>query len=147
MKEKILTKLHELIDQQIANAKQAMDAAQEASMGEDKSSAGDKFETGRAMAHRDRDMYAQQLAVALNEKEVLYQIGTKTVHNMVSLGSFVETSMGMFFISISMGKMVVDGKTMYAISLVAPICGGMLGKRVSETFMFQNKEQSILGIG
>lgn len=143
MKEKILLKLHEQIDKQIANARQAMDAAQEASMGEDKSSAGDKFETGRAMAHRDRDMYAQQLAMAIKEKEVLYKINIKTEHTLVSLGSLVETSMGTFFLSISMGKIEVEDKFIYAVSPEAPICVGMMGKKVGEKFQFLKSDNVI----
>ncbi len=146
MKEKILIKLHEHIDKQIANARQAMDAAQEAAMGEGKSSAGDKFETGRAMAHRDRDMYAKQLAMALNEKEVLYKINSEVEHVFISLGSFVHTTAGIFFIAISMGKIVVDDMAIYAVSQHAPICVDMIGKKVGESFITQNKKHTILSI-
>jgi hypothetical protein len=147
MKEKILIKLHEHIDKQIANARKAMDAAQESAMSDGKSSAGDKFETGRAMAHRDRDMYAKQLALALNEKEVLYKINTKIEHTLVSLGSLVETTAGIFFLSISMGKIVIDDVSIYAVSTQAPICFDMMGKKVGESFVVQNKEHRILRLG
>jgi hypothetical protein len=146
MKEKILIKLHEHIDKQIANAQHAMEAAQESAMSEGKSSAGDKFETGRAMAHRDRDMYAQQLALALNEKEVLHKINTKIEHTLFSLGSLVDTTAGLFFISISMGKIVVDDVSIYAVSPQAPICVDMMGKKVGESFMVQDRKHSILGL-
>ncbi len=146
MKDIILIKLHALIDKQIDNARHAMDAAQESAMSDGKSSAGDKFETGRAIAHRDRDMYAKQLAVALNEKEVLYKIDTKVVHTLVSLGSLVDTTAGTYFVSISMGKMVLDDKPIYAVSPQAPICVGMMGKKVGEKFIAQNREHTILEV-
>jgi hypothetical protein len=146
MKEEILTRLHEMIDKQISNAKNAMDAAQESAMSDDKSSAGDKFETGRAMGHRDRDMYANQLALALSEKEALYKINVKVDHLFVSLGSLVHTTAGIFFISISMGKMVIDDKALYAVSPQAPISSSLIGKQNGENFIVRGQEHKILSI-
>ncbi len=146
MKNILLTKLHELIDIQIANAKNAMDAAQESAMSDGKSSAGDKFETGRAMGHRDRDMYANQLAKALEEKAVLYKINADTNHKFINLGSIVETTLGTFFISISMGKILLDDIVYYAVSLPSPICKNMLGMSAGDIFFMNDKSCQIISV-
>ena len=53
-----------LLVQRITVSETAMKNAQESANSEDKSSAGDKYETSRAMGHLDRDMNAKQLLVA-----------------------------------------------------------------------------------
>ena len=60
-KEVLLTSCHEVIDQKLLLAKQTMEMAQESANEENKSSVGDKYETGRAMAQQERDKAAVQL--------------------------------------------------------------------------------------
>ncbi|HMC85967.1 MAG TPA: hypothetical protein VKI61_10590 [Chitinophagaceae bacterium] len=49
------------IEQRIAAAKEIIQNVQEAANNEEKSSAGDKYETGRAMGHLQKDMHSRQL--------------------------------------------------------------------------------------
>lgn len=51
-----------------------MEGAQEAANSESKSSAGDKYETGRAMAQLERDRHAQLLAEAQKVERELTQL-------------------------------------------------------------------------
>ena len=55
---------HAFIEQRIAAARTAMQAAQESSSSETKSSAGDKYETGREMANAERDRNAAHMQQA-----------------------------------------------------------------------------------
>src|ERR1043166_4419031 len=96
----------EIVQQRINAAKQAMDAAQESANQEEKSSAGDKYETGRAMAQIARDQAAQQLDEALKLKNVLDRIATTSSSNKIALGSLVITDQNRFYISVSLGKVV-----------------------------------------
>jgi hypothetical protein len=146
MKKTILQRVHELIDLQISNAKQAMDAAQESAMSDGKSSAGDKFETGRAMGHRDRDMYAQQLAIALKEKAMLNNIDVNIDHEKITLGSLVYTSGGIIFITTSLGKIKIEEQTIIAVSAQAPLSINLIGKKVGDTFKIQNVVHEIISI-
>ncbi|MFM2392467.1 MAG: hypothetical protein RLZZ546_444 [Bacteroidota bacterium] len=146
MKEILLLKLHDWIDKQIYTAKQAMDAAQESATSDGKSSAGDKFETGRAMGHRDRDMFANQLSAALKEKESLHKIDLKIVSPSVCFGSLVETTAGIFFISISMGKIKVEDKIIFAVSPQAPVCKDLIGKVKNDSFLFQGIKYEVIFI-
>ena len=52
------------IEQRISAARTAMQAAQESSSSETKSSAGDKYETGREMANAERDRNAAHMQQA-----------------------------------------------------------------------------------
>src|ERR1700761_8343646 len=69
----------DLIGQRVATAQEAMRQAQEAANSEEKSSAGDKYETGRAMGHLQKDMHARQLAESMKELAILHAVSTESI--------------------------------------------------------------------
>ncbi len=127
------------IEERIANSKKAMEEAQAAANEESKSSAGDKFETGRAMMQRERDKNAKQLSEAVHIKQVLKQINWQRKTETVEAGSLVITNQGAFFISISVGKIVLEEDTYFAISMATPIGKLLQGKRVGEEASFNGR--------
>ena len=76
-----------------------------------KSSAGDKFETSRAMMQAEEERSKVQLVKAVNLKNDLTQIDINRVSDRVILGSLVFTNQGNYFLSIGLGKILVDGAT------------------------------------
>jgi transcription elongation GreA/GreB family factor len=146
MKQKIIERLIQITEERIANAKVAMDAAQESANGEGKSSAGDKYETSRAMGQIDRDMYARQMANALNEKSILDKIDGTVKPISVGLGSLVTTSNGIFMIAVSLGKIEIDKLIIMAVSSNSPIGSILLGKKVGDTFLFLGKQNKVISL-
>lgn len=139
-------RLHKLCQQQIAlrinTAKEAMDAAQAAANNEGKSSAGDKYETGRAMMQLERDQHARLLAEGLKLRQVLDNLDPSLLHDQVRLGSLVKTSGGNFYVSISLGKLTLDVTDYIAISPITPLGKALLGlKEGSSTFLSNQKIQ------
>jgi len=132
-----------IISERISVAKQAMDDAQASANQEEKSSAGDKYETGRAMAQIARDQAAQQLDDALQLKNVLDRIATITSTDKVSLGSLVITDQNRFYISISIGKIVLDGEEYLVISPQSPIGKLLMNRSANDEIAFINKNQII----
>lgn len=124
------------VQQRIDNAAEAMRAAQEAANSEEKSSAGDKYETGRAMAQLERDRHAQLLAQARQMKQELDLIDYKTASDVARAGSVVVTSRGTFFLSISAGRLVVDGGDYMAVSVASPIGALLRGHRAGDDVRF-----------
>ena len=135
--------IRDSIEQRIANSKKAMEEAQAAANEESKSSAGDKFETGRAMMQRERDKNAKQLTEAVHIKQVLKQINWQRKTETVEAGSLVITNQGAFFISISVGKIVIEETTYFAISMATPIGKLLQGKRVGEEASFNGRSYQI----
>src|SRR5882724_13247341 len=127
------------VEQRIADAKQAMDSAQESANQEEKSSAGDKYETGRAMAQIARDQAAQQLDEALKLKNALDQINPNVSHSKVGFGNLVITDQGRFYIAISAGKLEIDGEVYFAISPHSPIGKLLMNCEASSMISFQNQ--------
>src|SRR5262249_24853657 len=111
-----------------------------------KSSAGDKYETARAMAQIARDQAAQQLDEAIKLKNVLDQINPTISSVSVGLGRFVITDQTKFYISISVGSLEMNDEKAIAISPQAPIGKLLMNRKVNEPITFNGKKQTILKI-
>jgi hypothetical protein len=134
------------VQQRIDAAQQAMQAAQESANNETKSSAGDKYETGRAMAQEERNRNAVQLQEALKLQAELGRIDPEKSCDTVRPGALVHTSLGHFYLSISAGKLLLDGKEYFAVSPAAPMAAALSGKRTGEEALFNGKKIQILEV-
>lgn len=134
------------VQERIRTATEAMQSAQESANSESKSSAGDKYETGRAMAQLERDRHAQLLADAKRTLADLEKINPDMTTSVVVPGSLVQTSRGTFFLSISAGKFTHDGTDYFAVSVASPIGALLMGKRVGETVLFNRLEYEIRAV-
>ncbi|MFN3488442.1 MAG: transcription elongation factor [Emticicia sp.] len=146
MKEKLLEKVKELIENRMQTSYEAMEAAKNSANEEGKSSAGDKYETARAMGQLDREMNGRMYEQARQERLSLDKIDTETLFTKVAFGALVETTMGNFFVSIGAGIIELDAKKFMAISPQAPIGQLIMGKTAAETFDFRGKIHKIMGI-
>ena len=112
---------------------------------ETKSSAGDKYETGRAMMHLEKEKLASQRAEALRQKKVLDQINLSP-SPAVALGSLVQTNRGWFFVAVGLGKMSLEQEECFAISPAAPIGQALMGKVAGEACTFNGASLIIIDI-
>lgn len=135
-KQALYTHCQQYVRQRIETARSAMNAAQEAANEESKSSAGDKYETGRAMAQIERDRHAQLLAEALKLEQDLIQIDIDKPMAVVRPGSLVVTDRGRFFISISVGKIKLESADYFAVSAASPIGAQLLGRKAGDVVTF-----------
>ena len=136
----------EMIRQRIAEARQAMDNAQAAANAEEKSSAGDKYETSRAMGQLEKDMHAKQLAANNHELSALMGIDCKTLHDAVVTGCVVVCDEINFFIAAGLGKLSSGGKDIYFLSPAAPMAKLLFNKVVGDSISFNNKQLTILDV-
>lgn len=143
LKHRLLAACAAYVQDRVDRGKEAMESAQESANTETKSSAGDKHETGRAMAQLEREKSARQLAEAMKLKHALASVDADKVHDSVELGSLVITSNGKFYISISAGKIEVDGEMYFAISAGSPIGQQLIGKRAGDEASFNKRSFQI----
>ena len=134
------------VQERIEACEAAMRAAQESANSETKSSAGDKYETGRAMAQNERDRNAVQLQQARQLLAEVERINPELPCDTVRPGALVATSMGQFYISISAGKLSLDGQDYFAVSAAAPVAAALAGKRAGEQALFNGKPVHISAI-
>ncbi|SNR41078.1 3-oxoacyl-ACP synthase [Hymenobacter mucosus] len=134
------------VQERIEACQAAINAAQESANSETKSSAGDKYETGRAMAQNERDRNKVQLHQAQQLQGELQRILPELPCDTVRPGALVHTSMGQFYISISAGKLIVEGRDYFAVSAAAPVAAALAGKRAGEQAMFNGKSVQVLSV-
>lgn len=113
---------------------------------ETKSSAGDKHETGRAMLQLEMEKAGQQLNGVQQMKETLARIVLTANSSTSCLGSIIETNSFTYFLSISAGKIIVNNKTFFAVSVSSPIGKLLLGETVNDELTFNGKKIAIKNI-
>jgi len=141
IKVKLLQAAKDVVAIKIKTANTAVTSAQESKLNETKSSAGDKFETGRAMMQVEQEKAEMQLSQSNHLMSILNNLKLEKPYDRAALGSLVITAQHSYFLSIGIGKLVVEGKTYYAISELSPIGKLLIGKQEKETIQF--REQTI----
>jgi len=139
LKAKLFAKCLSITKERMYNAKSAMENAQKAANEEGKSSAGDKYETTRAMMQIERDNAAKQLEEAIKLNQTLLQININQRTELVQAGSLVVTKQATYFICVSLGQIAIEADTYWVVSPVSPLGQQLLGKKQSESFIF-NKQ-------
>lgn len=133
-------------DARIRVAQEAMQQAQQAANTEEKSSAGDKYETGRAMAHLEKEKAAAQLFEANKLKELLHKINLEVITPKISLGSVIFTDKGNYYLAISAGKLYVDKVEFLALSPASPLGAQLINRSAGDKVTVQERTLSILSI-
>lgn len=146
IKQQIYNHCLETVNQRLLVCEQSLATIQESLASETKSSAGDKHETGRAMIQLDREQLGTQLAAIEIDKAMLLKVNPELNFESVRLGSLVKTSEHSYFIGISAGKITIDRKDYYSISLGSPIGQLLTGKGVGDKLDFRGKEIVVLEI-
>lgn len=120
-----------------------MENAQASANSEEKSSAGDKYETARSMSQLEKDMHAKQLGANNRELAALLGVDHETLNNSVAQGSVVVCKEISFFIAAGLGKISFEQKDIYFLSPGAPVAKLLFNKVAGDRFVF-NKEQMII---
>jgi transcription elongation GreA/GreB family factor len=133
----------DLLRRRIATAQEAMDRAQEAANSEEKSSAGDKYETGRAMGQLQKEMHGRQLAEYAKEVKALQSIVTDSLCDKGGPGSLVHVAAIAFFLSAGLGRQELEGQTILFISPLAPLARTLQNKKPGDTILFNGASMLI----
>lgn len=140
IKEQLHTLCLAYIEERIKGSNQAIQFAQASANEETKSSAGDKYETGRAMAQLEIEKNSTQLAEAKKIKQILLQLDPTKSTETIQAGSLTITNEGRFYISIPAGQFTIEGENYFAISPSSPIAQKLFGLKVEDKFSFNKKE-------
>lgn len=144
MKEKLLAICIAQQEEIAQTAQNLMNEAQ--TMANEYGAPKDRYDSFRTKQMRLADMYSKQFDNAQNMLRILHQIDPTVKHKSVEFGSLVTTDQQKMFISVSMGKIEVEGEVVYAISVHVPIFEAMKGKTARSSFTFQGRTQKILSI-
>ncbi|GGH16417.1 3-oxoacyl-ACP synthase [Mucilaginibacter phyllosphaerae] len=143
-------KLHALcvayVQSRMNAAEQAIAEAQQAQNDDTKSSAGDKYETGREMAQQETNRNLAQLNEANKLLVALNHISFNSIAQKAEAGSIIITTNGNFYLAISAGTLSADGKSYFAVSPASPIGYKLKDKTVGDAFVLNEKTYQITSI-
>jgi len=126
-------------EKRINAAQLAIDEAQKASNDDTKSSAGDKYETGREMAQQETNRNLAQLTEGNKLKIALNRIGTNIINDRAETGSLIFTDNGNFYLAVGAGILTVNDERWFAVSPASPVGLQLKGLKAGDTFNLNNK--------
>lgn len=131
------------INKRIASIQETIKESQESADEETKSSAGDKYETGRSMLQLDMEQHAQRLADAVKTRDELEKLATVPSTEAVLPGSIVVTDKNRYYISISAGRIGLEGLPYFCVSPSSPIGSKMIGLKKGDSFTLNGITQAV----
>ena len=141
-KSQIQANLRSILENTLEEARREYLLAKESRDSDTKSSAGDKFETGREMMQREMDKLSALVDNTLNSIAKLDRIADLPASVVITEGSLVETDQETYFISIGYGKL----DSIYAISIESPLGLELKCKRVGDRIEMRGRNITIKSI-
>jgi transcription elongation GreA/GreB family factor len=146
LKTKVFDHCHNYLSVKLANLRSAIKSLQESANEETKSTAGDKYETGRAMAQLEIEKLTSQIGEVNTQLAALNKLKHQMNRDVVLSGSLVVTEVFVYFIAVSVGEIHVDNAKVLAISPMSPVAKLMTGKKTGESFTINQTTQKVISI-
>ena len=132
-KQKVYQYCLQLINDKISELENNLKDLRESVGNETKSTAGDKYETARAMLHIEQENTGRQLQELMQQKVRLERIDITNSTPHITAGSLIMTSKGYIFIGPGLGKIIIDGEPVICISLHSPLGQKLAGLQEGAT--------------
>ena len=148
VKQQVIVVCREQLTTACEKYKLQMASLQESLGSEAKSTAGDKHETGRAMVQLEME----RAAARWKESEEMLQTFERLAFEwaspaaVIKPGSIVQTSGGVYYLSVSLGMLTVEGQPVGVISMASPVGMLLKGKKPGETFTFNGVTRKIIAV-
>ena len=133
----LLALIREKLVQQAETCRKEMKLAQDSANSEEKSSAGDKYETGRAMSQQQRDFFAKRLDAAALELAVFDALSNLSPTGKIQAGSLIKAGNQYFFVGSGIGLLSLpSGEKLICTSTDSPLGKSLMGKKPGDEFSF-----------
>lgn len=142
-KQQIVIKYKQQINERIQTFREMIVDLTEDAKNDAKGSAGDKHETTLAMMHIEQEKLNQKLKEFLGLKNTFDGIDFEQSKTKIGLGSLVLANEIYFLLSVSLPKIELDNKTIFAISPQAPLAEQLMGKEENQTLTMNNLAYTI----
>ena len=132
-KEQVYIQCMSIISQKIDDMQKTLDDLRDSIKNETKSTAGDKYETARAMLQIEQENVSKQMTDLLEQKTQLEKVAMVGASGTVIKGSLVKTDRGYLFLSIALGKVKAGDVMVVALSPQSPLGKQLQGLKVGES--------------
>jgi hypothetical protein len=127
LKQKIYNHYWQVINDKVHLLQKILADLKESGSNETKSTAGDKHETALAMLQIEQANTRTQLQEVIAQKDALEKINPAVTPIKIVNGSLVKTNRGYLFLSVALGKAMVEGIAVIALSPQSPLGAKLLG--------------------
>lgn len=136
-----------VVNERITDLEASILDTQRSSQSDTKSSAGDKHETGRAMAQLEIEKQQVSLGNLIAMRDVLARLDPTVPQERVREGALVRTDRGLFYIAVGLGRLVVEGQEVLAMSPQAPLAEALQRTPISGTARFNGVAHVVVEVG
>ncbi|MGB0430081.1 MAG: hypothetical protein ACPGLV_06370 [Bacteroidia bacterium] len=145
-KNKIHKKCIETLELRIRAAQNGINRLKDSMFNETKSSAGDKYETGREMMQSEISKAELQLAKNAKLLNTLKDINPSVTKNKIGPGVYAITNKGAFYFAAALGKLKIESNNIYVLGMNAPITQKLKGHKVGDKVNFNGVTYLIEGL-
>jgi len=142
VKRALLEHCQAYVSRVLSEAHSGVERSREAANMEEKSSAGDKFETQRAMMHLQMESFIERLEVARRLEAELALLRIQPM-DTVELGALVELEGRAYFVAVSAPVCAVDGVRYTCLSREAPLFLAMRGLREGDWVEWGGEDEEL----
>lgn len=146
LKKQVIDALEKELEERMELIAQSYNDAIESRNEDTKSSAGDKYETGREMIQQEIDTMSLRMREIRAMQNELNILPVKEESAVVISGSLVQMNSGIYFLGLSLGKIEVNNECVYAISTHSPLGKMILNRRVGDKIDLNQGSHEILSI-
>ena len=139
MKQQILLRYKEMLQDRIDVFQDMISGLTVDAQNDAKGSAGDKHETALSMMHLEQEKLNHKLKEILEQKTILDKIDASQTHKKVAFGSLVKANGMLLFISTALPKLLIDDKTIFALSPQSPLGSKLMGNEANFSFDMNGK--------
>ena len=132
-----------LLSEKLIQAQLDFALAKESRDSDTKSSAGDKYETGREMMQREMDKLSASIDTYQKQLVSMQAIIATKPQDRIMLGSLIETNFETYYFSIGLGAIPCGTEIVYAISPESPLGELMKGKREGDCLELRGRKITI----
>jgi len=136
---KILEALNAHINAKIAESELYLKGLIDSRNNDTKSSAGDKYETGRSMMQQEIDRAEDQLQQQKIQRNELERLMKLKPGNSCEIGSIIFIGDEVFLIGPALGKVEIQGGIIFSISMGSPLGRLLDGKKEGESVYFRGE--------
>ena len=137
-KQKIYNHYLQVVNEKIQLLQEILADLKESGSSDTKSTAGDKYETALAMLQIEQANTRGQLKDAADQKAALEKINPTVSATIIVTGSLIKTNRGYLFLSIALGKAIIEDNAVFSLSPQSPQGVKLMGLAVEDEVEMNN---------
>jgi transcription elongation GreA/GreB family factor len=145
-KEQVIALFMQQLTELIESYQNNLQDLNESAANETKSTAGDKHETALAMLQIEQKNARSRLEEVNKRKSLLEAAAAIKTTSRIVNGSLVNTNQGYFLIAAALGKVVIEGQVIMAVSPSSPLGAKLLGLQVGDSFQLNTNTFVIMSV-